>query len=294
VRAQDAVPKPEYSGHSAAFMRASLVDGAAGAVHTALGLCAIEANGAVDVHVHSFEEFFYVVEGNPTMMLDGHAYELAPGACGVVPVGVAHAWRGAKTGSARWIDMLTPIPRTGGNNPDTFFVDSCPVTEEKLDIRDPRSRHFFRMVDDDITVDKLTVGSRVGAPTVSGGMNTALLLYSGIAVKMLVDQRLGAALGTMFMVEYQPGGVAHLHDHPLEESYYILDGEVEAVADDKTYFLKPGDAFWTGVGCVHAFYNRTNTTVRWLETSSPQPPARHSYRFNRDWDYLAEKLSQGG
>jgi quercetin dioxygenase-like cupin family protein len=284
------VPKPEYRGRSSGFTRASLVDGSAGAVHTALGLCVIEPGGSVDTHLHSFEEFFYVVEGNPMIVLDGHAHELVPGACGVVPVGVPHAWRGAKAGSARWIDMLTPIPRTGGKNPDTFFVAPPPVTEEKLDIRDPRSRHFFRMVDDDITVDKLTVGSRVGAPTVSGGMNTALMLYSGIAVKMLVDQRLGAALGTMFMVEYQPGGVAHPHDHPLEESYYILDGEVEAVADDQTYLLKPGDTFWTGVGCIHAFYNRTNTTVRWLETSSPQPPARHSYRFNRDWDYLAEKL----
>jgi quercetin dioxygenase-like cupin family protein len=293
LRAQDAAPKPEYVGHSTGFMRASLVDGSAGAVHTALGLCVLEPNGSVDTHLHSFEEFFYVVEGNPTIILDGHAHELLPGACGVVPVGASHAWRGAKAGTARWIDMLTPIPRTGGRNPDTFFVDPPPVTEEKFDIRDPRSRHFFRMTDDDITLNKLTVGSRVGAPTVSGGMNTALLLYSGIAVKMLVDQRLGAALGTMFMVEYQPGGVAHLHDHPLEESYYILHGEVEAVADDQTYLLKPGDAFWTGVGCIHAFYNRTDTTVRWLETSSPQPPARHSYRFNRDWDYLTEKLSQG-
>jgi quercetin dioxygenase-like cupin family protein len=253
----------------------------------------LEPNSSVDAHLHSFEEFFYVVEGNPTIVLDGRAYELLPGACGVVPVGVSHAWRGAKGASARWIDMLTPIPRTDGKNPDTFFVDSPPVIEEALDIRDPRSRHFFRMTDDDITANKLAVGARVDAPTVSGGMNTALLLYSGIAVKMLVDQRLGAALGTMFMVEYQPGGVAHPHDHPLEESYYILDGEVEAMADDQTYVLKPGDAFWTGVGCVHAFYNRTNTTVRWLETSSPQPPVRHSYRFNRDWDYLAEKLKRG-
>jgi hypothetical protein len=32
--------------------------------------------------------------------------------------------------------------------------------------------------------------------------------------------------------------------------------------------------------------------VRWLETQSPQPPARHSYRFNRDWDYLEEKLGE--
>jgi hypothetical protein len=48
--------------------------------------------------------------------------------------------------------------------------------------------------------------------------------------------------------------------------------------------------FWTGVGCVHAFWNKSDTTVRWLETQSPQPPANYSYRFNRDWDHLAEKL----
>jgi hypothetical protein len=30
--------------------------------------------------------------------------------------------------------------------------------------------------------------------------------------------------------------------------------------------------------------------VRWLETQSPQPPANYSYRFNRDWDYLAQQL----
>jgi len=295
LRARDAVPKPEYGGHSAGFLRASLVDGSSGAIHTALGLCVLEPGGSVDAHLHSFEEFFYVVEGNPTIVFDGRAHELVPGACGVVPVGVAHGWRAPAGRGVRWIDMLTPIPRTGGKNPDTFFLDPAPpVTEDAFDIRDPRSRHFFRMTDDDITVNKLTVGSRVNAPTVSGSMATALLVYSGIAVKMLVDQRQGAALGTMFMVEYQPGGVAHPHDHPLEESYYVLDGEVEAVADDQTYVLKPGDALWTGVGCIHAFYNRTDTTVRWLETQSPQPPARHSYRFNRDWDYLADKLSRRG
>ena len=122
-------------------------------------------------------------------------------------------------------------------------------------------------------------------------MATALLAYSGIAVKMLVDQRLDAQLSTMFLVEYQPGGVAHPHDHPLEESYYLLEGEIEAVADDTRYVLRPDDVLWTGVGCVHAFYNRSNRTVRWLETQSPQPPARHSYRFNRDWEYLKEKLA---
>ena len=32
--------------------------------------------------------------------------------------------------------------------------------------------------------------------------------------------------------------------------------------------------------------------VRCLETQAPQPPARHSYRFARDWTYLADALRQ--
>jgi len=31
--------------------------------------------------------------------------------------------------------------------------------------------------------------------------------------------------------------------------------------------------------------------VRWLETQAPQPPARHSYRFAADWDYLRETVA---
>ena len=139
-------------------------------------------------------------------------------------------------------------------------------------------------------VDNLKIGAAVDAPTVSASMATALLAYSGIAVKMLVDQRLGAVLHTMFMVEYQPGGAAQPHDHPFEETYYLLDGEVEAIADDQVFTLGPGDVFWTGVGCVHAFFNRSDRRVRWLETQSPQPPTNYSYRFNRDWDYLADRL----
>jgi hypothetical protein len=30
--------------------------------------------------------------------------------------------------------------------------------------------------------------------------------------------------------------------------------------------------------------------VKWLETSAPGPPDRHSYRFERDWEYLATRL----
>lgn len=286
---------PAYPDHSARFNRCSLVDRACGSVHTALGLCALDEGGFIDTHVHSFEESFYVLEGEPVLVVDGHRYPLAPGACGIVPLGVAHAWLGPQQGRAKWLDMLVPQPRGPGEPADTFFLGHPrPGEIEELDIRDPRSRHFFRLRDTDMQVDKLKVGARVDAPTVSASMATALLAYSGIAVKMLVDQRLDAQLHTMFMVEYQPGGIAHPHDHPLEEAYVILEGEVEAVADDRRYTLRVGDVMWTGVGCIHAFYNTSNGTVKWLETQSPQPPARYSYRFNRDWEYLGSKLGQSG
>ena len=285
-------PVPEWPGRAEAFSRFSLVDQSLGSVHMGLGLCALGAGGRIDTHVQSFEESFYVLEGEPTLVLDGRAVTLLPGACGLIPVGVPHAWLAAAKGTARWIDMHAPQPRPAGAEQDVFFLGPPADAERSaLDIRDPRSRHFFRMVDADIQVDKLKIGARADAPTVSASMATALLAYSGIAVKMLVDQRLDAQMHTMFMVEYQPGGVAHMHDHPFEESYYILEGEVEAVGDGKRYTLRSGDIFWTGVGCVHAFYNTSGGTVRWLETQSPQPPARHSYRFSRDWEYLKEKLA---
>ena len=190
--------------------------------------------------------------------------------------------------------MYAPQPRVdAAGGEDTFFVGPAPADREPtpLDVRDPRTRNLFRLDEGQMDLDRLKAGAAVDEPTVSASMATALLAYSGIAVKMLVDQRLDAQLHTMFMVEYEPGGVAHPHDHPLEEAYVILEGEVEAHADGEQYTLRAGDAFWTGVGCVHAFYNRTDGHVRWLETQSPQPPARHSYRFSRDWEYLQSRIA---
>ena len=293
IKATDVRLTPAYLERSRGFRRASLVDRSVGSVHMGLGLCALQAGGHIETHLHSFEESFFVLEGQPTLVLDGRAYPLTPGACGVVPVSVAHAWIGTGGGNGAVGGHGWRRSRAVKGRPTIrSSSDRRSIREgEPLDIRDPRSRHLFRIDERDIALEGLKTGARIDAPTVSASMSTALLAYSGIAVKMLVDQRLDAQLSTMFMVEYQPGGVAHPHDHPIEESYYVLDGEVEAVADGKTYILHEGDLFWTGVGCIHAFYNRTTRTVRWLETQSPQPPARHSYRFSRDWEYLKHKLA---
>jgi len=287
VRREDVQLADALPGRSAGLLTCRLVGGSLGSTHMALTLVSLDA-GHVDTHVHSFETGFYVLEGEPVLYLDGRGVRLCPGACGVVPVGVPHAFR--SEAAARWLEMAAPRPRPDGS--DTFFLAPAPDTApEPLDVRDPRNRNLFLLTDGQMDLDVLKRGASVDAPTVSASMATAVLAYSGIAVKMLVDQRLDAQLHTMFMVDYQPGAVAQPHDHPFEESYYMLEGEVDVVADGDRYALRPGDVFWTAAGCVHAFYEVQGGHVRWLETSAPGPPARHSYRFERDWDYLAEQLT---
>jgi quercetin dioxygenase-like cupin family protein len=289
VRREDIELVDALPGRSNGLRSCRLVGGALGSTHMALTLVSL-AEGHVDAHLHSYETGFYVLEGEPVLYLDGRGIKLEPGACGVVPVGVSHAFRCAER--ALWMEMAAPRPRADGS--DTFFLGASPDTPaEPLDVRDPRNRNLFLLSEGEMELDRLKKGAAVGAPTVSASMATAVLAYSGIAVKMLVDQRLDAQLHTMFMVDYQPGAVAHPHDHPFEEAYYMLEGDVDVVAAGERHTLRPGDFFWTGTGCVHAFYETKGDRVRWLETSAPAPPPRHSYRFERDWDYLAERLASG-
>jgi len=287
VRREDVELADALPGRSGGLTTCRLVGGALGSTHMALTLVSL-VEGHVDAHVHSFESSFYVLAGEPVVYLDGRGVELRPGACGAIPVGVPHAFR--TEGRALWIEMAAPRPRADGS--DTFFLGPTPdARAEALDVRDPRNRNLFLLTDGEMDLDRLRHGAAVGAPTVSASMATAVLAYSGIAVKMLVDQRLDAQLHTMFMVDYQPGAVAHPHDHPFEEAYYMLEGEVDVVADGDRHTLRPGDVFWTATGCVHAFYETRGARVRWLETSAPAPPPRHSYRFERDWEYLADHLA---
>lgn len=291
VRREDVELEPALPGRSSGLTRALLIGGHNGSTHTGLSLVELD-NGHVDLHLHSFETTFYVLAGEPTLYLEDAAVRLEEGACGTIPVGARHAWRAG--GTARWIEMASPRPRGPQQPPDTFFVGPAPDAEPvPLDLRNPTNRHLFLLTPGDMDLDRLKVGAPVDQPTVSASMATAALAYSGITVKMLVDKRLDAQLQTMFMVHYEPGAVAHPHDHPFEESYYMLDGEVEVVADGTRYTLRPGDVFWTGVGCIHAFYETQGRTVLWLETSAPGPPDRHSYRFERDWEYLAGRLQDG-
>ena len=284
ARADDIRLEPSSRSMSVGFARCSLVEGEAGSVHMGLGLCALEPSGRIDVHSHSFEEGFYVLEGSPTIVLGDRGCRLRRGVAGVVPVGTPHAWIGGEAGEARWVDMLAPQPRREGSPLDTFFLGPLGIFDiAEFDRRDPRFRQLAGLDERQLVPGQLKADTPAGAPAVPAAMAGALRASGGIAIEMLVDRARDAQLLTMFIVEYEPGAVLEPHDHPFEEAYAILVGEVEALADGARYTLRAGDVLWTSVGCIHAFRNTNEATVRWLETQAPQPPASHAFRFDGEW-----------
>ena len=272
------------------FRRCFVVDEETpGAVHTGFAICELEPGGAIPAHVHSYEDSFFVLRGELVVDTGDGAFQLGAGDYGVVATGAPHALRNVSDAPVRWAGMFAPQPRSRVAG-DTYPVPAFPVrAPEPIDVRDPRTRSFGHVDPANMEVDKQTQDMLA----VSASMRTALLVYSGITVKMMVDSDLGAQLTTMFMVQYAPDGVAGPHDHPFEETYLFLEGRAEGVFDGERYELNPGDVAFAGVGCVHGFRNLGGGPLRWLETQAPQPPRRHSYRFARDWNYLQERLDEG-
>ena len=259
-----------------------------GSAHSDFGILRIEPEGRSATHLHSFEYSFHVLEGETVLATPEATVRLVAGDYGVVPIGVPHRWTGSGASVALIADLITP-PARERHGSDTFQVAELAEREPiAVDTRDPRTRSFGN-----ITTEQMSPGRQSQELlAVSASMRTALLVYSGISLKMMVDSDLGATLSAMFMVQYEPDGKASPHDHPLEEAYLILDGEVLATFDGQEVLLGPGDFAWAGVGCVHAFA-ATGSEVRWLETQAPQMPPRHAYRFARDWEYLQSKPDAG-
>ena len=286
VRDQSYSVPAEFAGHSRGFTVAAIVDEPEGGVQMGFRVARLEPGGMVETHIHSFEDSLYVIGGELIVDTAEGSYALTTGDYCLFPVATPHALRNASGAVVQFAEMQAPLPRERFGF-DTYFVDAVPEGEAgPIDVRDPRTVRFGHISAENMdpamqTQDRLSL---------SASMRTALLVYSGISVKMMIDGDLGAQLSTMFMVQYVPGGFAGAHDHPLEEAYLILEGQVEGKFDGVAYRLEPGDVAWAGVGCVHEFRNVGAGPVRWLETQAPQPPSRHSYRFRRDWTYLEDRL----
>ena len=283
----------DLAGHASGLAHRPLVGRHVGATHTDLAVSRLAPGGSVQRHVDAFEQAFYVLAGQPVLELGERRLLLETGDYALAPIGVPHAWANAGPEEARWLSVSTPM-RTAPEEQrrDTFFVEPLagPAEPVRPAFGDPRSRWVGHYLGTPPQAEALALGdpARGRRPA---GMDTALLAYSGISVRMLVDRVFGAELLTMFTVDYEPNGAAQVHDHPFEETYFFLHGEIEAVLDGREYTIRAGDVVFAGVGSTHGFFNTGSGRVRWIETQAPLPTPTEAFRFQSQWDYLQKKLS---
>ena len=277
------------SASSHLLSRAVIVGPQQGAVHTEMAVGALAPGGWLQRHFHSFEEALYVLAGELIVEIDGHVHELVAGDYTFMPVGAWHTLGNAGSEQTRWMSVNTPVrlgPDAGRRDtffaPEPFDLDGLAARAARPPFGDPRLRSVghYDGTPPQAEALALTDPARGRRPA---GRDTALVVYSGISVKMLVDRVFGAELLTMFTVDYEPGGAAQVHDHPFEEAYFFLDGEIEAELEGTTHTIRAGDVVFAGVGATHGFFNSGSGRVRWIETQAPQPPERHSYRWVDHW-----------
>lgn len=290
---------PAPAGATASGLaRSRLIGPDQGAVHTELAAVAFQPGGWLAPHVHSFEEALYVLEGELLLQLGADVHRLVAADFALIPTGLRHALGNTGSSMTKLLSLNSPqrLDPSSGRK-DTFFEASQDLAAmDAAAVRpafgDPTLRlvGHYEGTGPQLEALAVTEPARGRRPA---GMDTAILAYSGISVKMLVDRAFGADHVTMFTVDYELGGAAQAHDHPFEEAYVFLAGEVEGEFDGKTYRFRPGDIAFAPVGSVHGFYNTGTERVRWLETQAPQPPGRHAYRWVSSWEtYKAS--SRGG
>jgi quercetin dioxygenase-like cupin family protein len=288
-------PAPE-SDTSRGLSRQVLVGPGQGAVHTELAVGSLAPGGFLKRHVHSYEEALYVLAGELLLEHDRRVHRLLPGDFALNPLGMWHGLGNVGFEPVRWLSVNTPqrLPADAPRR-DTFFAPGGPVDVEVFADRaqrpafgSPDLRYVGHYAGTPPQAEALAVDDPARGRT-PAGMDVAILAYSGISVKLLVDRTFGADLLTMFTVDYEPNGSAQVHDHPFEETYFFLDGEIEAEIEGKAYTIRAGDVVFAPVGISHGFFNTGTGRVRWIETQAPQPPARHAYRWVDAWKRFEEE-----
>jgi quercetin dioxygenase-like cupin family protein len=260
---------------------ATLVGAGQGSVHLEVRLCQLAAGAEVPGHLHPFEESFHVLEGMAEIALGDLAYRLGPGDHGFAPVAVPHAWRNPGEAPVRWLETRAPQPRPIGDRAGVYPAAgfAWPPPAGPPVETDPRHRWVGHFSDDDL--------APYGPISMPGyhGPN-----IRSIAIRMEVDQLLGAQQHTLFMVEFAPnatkGKAASEHYHPFEEIYYLLAGTALGTLDGTEVRVGAGDLVWLGVNGTHGFVNDGDGPVRWLEAQAPVPPSESAFYFPDDWKKL--------
>ena len=220
--------------------------------------------------------------------IDRHVHRLVAGDFGFIPIGMPHTLAAPRPtpACAGWASTRRRGGRPTRPCADTVFATRAPDVDALCrggpPARGGRSAAPLRRP----LRGHAAAGRRHCAITEPArgrrpaGMDTALLAYNGISVKMLVDRTLGADHLTMFTVDYELGA-RRPGARPSVRGGLLLPGR-RGRGRARRPALSPqrrGCRLRRRRRATHGFWNEGTERVRWIETQAPQPPARHSYRW---------------
>ena len=100
-------------------------------------------------------------------------------------------------------------------------------------------------------------------------METSYLAHGGAIAQMILDRRTLKEIGFLAIGRLEPGKMIESHIDPMEEIYFLLNGEGEISVDEETRHVRPGDAIWIPAGSRHGLFNSGKEEVVALVIASP-------------------------
>lgn len=98
---------------------------------------------------------------------------------------------------------------------------------------------------------------------------------SGTQTNTLVGKNNGGDNLTVVDAGIDPGAGLALHIHPgYEEATLVVEGEIEAVLEDETRILGPGDLLLAPAGVKHTITNHSDKPARVLAIYPTTTPER--------------------
>jgi len=100
-------------------------------------------------------------------------------------------------------------------------------------------------------------------------MDTTYLAHGGAIAQMILDRRTLKEIGFLATARLAPERRIEPHVDPMEEIYFITDGEGEMTVNEEIRHVVPGDAIWIPTGSSHGLANTGNEDLVILVVASP-------------------------
>jgi quercetin dioxygenase-like cupin family protein len=100
-------------------------------------------------------------------------------------------------------------------------------------------------------------------------LDTTYLAHGGAVAQMILDHRVLKEIGFFAIARLEPGRRIEPHIDPMEEIYFIMNGDGEMSVDEETRSVVPGDAIWIPAGSMHGLLNAGEEDCVILVVASP-------------------------